>query len=176
MLQKYNRWKILKVFFHNPIEAMQLREISRYSGIAPISVKRYLNEFLKEGIITKKINKAQHYPIYTANIENPMFAFYKKIDIMISITDCGLLDYLNDNCMPESIVLFGSASRGEDTADSDIDIFLLSGEKKLDLGKFEKVLKRKISVFFSDDFNSLSKELKNNIINGIKLTGYMKVF
>ena len=41
---------------------------------------------------------------------------------------------------------------------------------------FEKKLNRKINIFFSDNFNKLSKELRNNIINGIILKGYLKVF
>jgi len=74
------------------------------------------------------------------------------------------------------IVLFGSASKGEDIKDSDIDLFLQCKEKKLDMKKYEKELKRKVNIFFSDNFNKLSKELKNNIINGVILYGYLKVF
>ena len=78
--------------------------------------------------------------------------------------------------MPDVIILFGSATRGEDLKDSDIDLFLLCNEKKLDLKNFENKLKRKISIFFSEDFNKLSVELKNNILNGIVIKGYLRVF
>ena len=40
----------------------------------------------------------------------------------------------------------------------------------------KKGLNRKINIFFEDNFSRLSKELKNNILNGIKLYGYLKVF
>jgi hypothetical protein len=33
-----------------------------------------------------------------------------------------------------------------------------------------------VSLFFEEHFNELSKELRNNILNGIILKGYLKVF
>ncbi|HLD15140.1 MAG TPA: nucleotidyltransferase domain-containing protein [Candidatus Nanoarchaeia archaeon] len=180
MLQKNNRYKILKLFFENPISngiGFQLREISRKVKVAPPSVKKYLNELEKEGLITKGTLKIfLSYPLYYANRDNNYFLFLKKIDTIQSIKESGLLDYLSDKCMPDVIILFGSASRGEDLKDSDIDLFVQSKEKKLDLKTYEKQLNRKINVFFNDNFNLLSKELKNNIINGIILKGYLKVF
>lgn len=179
MLQKDNRYRILKLFFEDPFPkdiGFQLREISRKVKLAPTSVKRYLNELEKEKLIIKKKHRIHGYPVYYANRENEYFKFLKKIDIIQSIKESNLLDYLEDTCMPDAIILFGSASKGEDVKDSDIDLFLLCNEKKLTLDRYEKELKRKINIFFENDFNKLSKELKNNIINGIILSGYLKVF
>ena len=47
MLQNYNKYKVLKIFFEDPQPegiGFQLREISRKINLAPISVKRYLEE------------------------------------------------------------------------------------------------------------------------------------
>ncbi len=52
MLQSYNKWKVLKVFFENPLPkdaGFQLREISRITSLATTSVKLYLNELIKDG-------------------------------------------------------------------------------------------------------------------------------
>ena len=179
MLQKDNRYKILKLFFEDPTPkgiGFQLREISRKAKLAPTSVKRYLNELEKEKLIIKKKHRIHNYPIYYANRENEYFRFLKKIDIIQCIKESGLLDYLENVCMPDVIILFGSASKGEDIKDSDIDLFLLCKEKKLDLEKYEKKFKRKINIFFEGNFIKLSKELKNNVINGVILKGYLKVF
>ena len=78
--------------------------------------------------------------------------------------------------MPDTIVLFGSASKGEDIQTSDVDIYVQSSEKKINLETYEKHLNRKINLFFEENFLKLSKELKNNIINGIKLSGYLKIY
>jgi len=179
MLQKYNLWKVLKVFFDDPLPkgaGFQLREICRITDIAPMSVKKYLDELADDGLIIKEKHRIHKYPVYWANRENERFRFLKKMDMLFAIEDCRLMAYLNDKCMPNAIVLFGSASRGEDLMESDVDLFLVCGETKLNLGKYEKILKRKINIFFCSDFKSLSGELKNNVLNGVVLSGYLKVF
>ena len=77
---------------------------------------------------------------------------------------------------PKKIILFGSSSIGEDIETSDIDIFIQAKEKKLNILKYEKLLNRSITLFFEENFSRLNKELKNNILNGIILRGYIKVF
>ncbi|MEK6906149.1 MAG: nucleotidyltransferase domain-containing protein [Nanoarchaeota archaeon] len=173
---KDNKKKVLELFFDNPTEQFYLRQISRKTKIAVTSVRKYLNELLSEKMIIK-INK-WIYPSFKANRDSDdgIFKFYKKLNIIERIYSSGLLDYLEDKCMPNSIILFGSASLGEDIENSDIDIFVESDEKKLLLDEFNKKLNRKINIFFEKDFSRLNKELKNNISNGIKLRGYLKIF
>ena len=177
MLQNYNKLKVLNVFFEDPTRKdFQLREISRRINLAPPSVRIYLDQLIKENLVLKSKNKIYNYNVYSANRDNEYFRYLKKINTIISIKEIGLLEYLNDNCMPDTIILFGSASIGEDILESDLDLFLLCKEKELNLTKYEKMLKRKINIFFSENFNKHSKELKNNIINGTILSGYLKVF
>ena len=145
-------------------------------NVSPPSVKNYLNDLEKEGFIIKKKHRIHNYPIYYANRDNEDFKFLKKLDLLIKIRESGLIDYISENCMPDNIILFGSASIGEDLKDSDIDLFVLSDKEKIDLSRYEKKLSRKINIFFSSNFNKLSKEFKNNIINGIILKGYLQVF
>ena len=179
MLQKDNRYRILRIFFDDPSPkgiGFQLREISRKVSIAPPSVKNYLTELKKEGLIAKVKYRIHGYPVYYANRDNDSFKFLKKLDTIMKIKESGLLEYLSETCMPDAIILFGSSASGEDLKDSDIDLFVASKDEKISLDKFEKYLNRKISILFSDSFGKLSKELKNNIINGIILKGYLKVF
>ena len=179
MLQKDNRYRILRIFFDDPSPkgiGFQLREISRKVSIAPPSVKNYLTELKKEGLIAKVKYRIHGYPVYYANRDNDSFKFLKKLDTIMKIKESGLLEYLSETCMPDAIILFGSSASGEDLKDSDIDLFVASKDEKISLDKFEKYLNRKISILFSDSFGKLSKELKNNIINGIIFKGYFKVF
>lgn len=179
MLQNYNKWRVLGVFFNDPLPesgGFQLRELSRKVKLAPTSVKNYLKELKAEGLIKGTKHSAQGFPVYSANRENEKFTSYKKLNTLSLISESGIISYLSDLCMPDAIVLFGSAARGEDTLASDLDIFLLCKERKVELQKFEKVIGRKISLFFAENFSKLSNELKNNVINGIRLKGYLKVF
>lgn len=178
MLQKDNRYRILRLFFADPLPegiGFQLREISRKVDVAPPSVKKYLTGLEKEKLIIRTRHRIHGYPVYHSNRDGEYFKFLKRLDTVLSIRDSGLLEYLSDKCMPDVIVLFGSAARGEDLKGSDLDIFLQCKKADLNPGRFEKILERRINPFFSS-FNTLSKELKNNILNGIILKGYLRVF
>ena len=174
MIEKYSRYRILQEFFDFPRKNFQIREISRKTEISQPSVINHLKELVKEGLIIKE--KIGIYPTYKANRENEFFKTYKKADLILRINQAGLVDYIQDSCLPNSILLFGSASKGEDIEESDIDLFIQSLEKKLKLEKYEKLLNRKISLFFEENFSKLNPELKNNIINGTIIKGYLKIF
>ncbi len=172
MLQKYNRYKLLKVFLNNPTESFRLRELSRLSGIAPLSVTNYLKEFEKESLI-KKFSK-RDVPFYQAMRENEDFIVYKKISIIYELNHSGIVNYLWEKLSPEAIILYGSFSKGESTKDSDIDLFIIGKEKRLDLTSFEKKIEKKVHLMFDANPEKIPKELKNNLINGIILKGYFK--
>jgi predicted nucleotidyltransferase len=174
MIQKYSRYRVLQLFFDFPRKDFHMRDISRRVKLAQPSVINHLKELVKENLIIRE--KKGLYPTYGANRDTEMFKTYKKFDMIRRIRETKLLDYVYDSCLPDSIILFGSASKGEDIEESDIDLFIQAPEKKLKLEKYEKLLNRKISLFFEVDFSKLSKELKNNLLNGIILKGYLKVF
>lgn len=179
MIQNYSKWIVLREFFDDPKGGFTIRALSKRVGLAPTSVKLHLDRLSKigqEGYPLVSKSKGVSYPVYKANSENGLFRFYKKMDILFRIKESGLIEKLEEEAYPKVIILFGSASRGEDDAQSDLDIFLLAKEKEIQLAKFEKALKRKISLHFSDHFRKLPKELRNNIINGVKLGGYLEAF
>ncbi len=174
MLQNNNKYRVLKLFFEQPTTDFQLRQISRLVKIAPPSTKKYLQELEAEGLVAK--SKKGIYPSYRAIRDANLFKGLKKWSLAIEFTKSGLLDHIADKCGPDAIILFGSASRGEDIESSDIDLAILAEETELDLKKYEKLISRKISPLFVKKFSELSNELKNNILNGIILYGYLKVF
>ena len=173
MLQDYSRYKLLQEFFDFPKKYFQIRELSRRIKLAQISITNHLKILLKENLIIKE--KKHIYPSFRANINSELFKLLKKQNLYFRIKTSGLLDFLEEKTRPNCIILFGSASRGEDTEDSDIDLFVQSKELVLDMEKYEKSIKRKINLLFESNIKSLNKELLNNIINGEKLYGYFKV-
>ena len=174
MLQNYSKYRILQEFFDFPRKNFQMREISRRTKIAQPSAINHLKSLLKEEFILKE--KKGTYPSFIANRDSLRFKIYKKFNILIRLYETGLIEHISDSCFPNVIILFGSASKGEDTEESDLDLFIQSKAKKLNLEKYKKLLNRKISLFFEDNFSRLSNELKNNILNGIILKGYIKIF
>lgn len=174
MLQKYSRYRILEEFFDYPRKEFYIRELSRATKIALPSVTNHLKALVSEGLVTKQ--KEGLYPNFIADRENDLFKLYKKFNLMHRIHETGLLKEIYDFFVPNAIILYGSASKGEDIEESDVDFFIQAKEKKIDVSKYEKLLKRKIHLFCEENFNKLSKELRNNILNGIILKGYIKVF
>lgn len=174
LLKDYTLFKVLNVFFDDPVKDFQLREISRMIKLTHKSVLIYLNQLLKLGLI--KVNTKTLYKSYNANTESQMFQMYKKTTNQMKIYESGLVDYLYEKLMPNTIVLFGGYAKGTDTKTSDIDLFIETKEEKIDISKFEEKLGRKIHLIFEKDMNDLSKELKNNLINGIVLSGNLRLF
>jgi len=83
-----------------------------------------------------------------------------------------LKDSIVEFCYPKAIVLFGSYLRGEDIESSDIDLFVLSQNKKdLNLSNFELSLNRKINVLFAKNLSDLDMNIQTKIKNGFVLEG-----
>ena len=174
MIQNYSRYKLLQEFFDFPKKDFQVRELSRRIKLAQISVTNHLNLLLKETLIIKE--KKHTYPSFRANIDSELFKLLKKQNLLFRIQTYGLLDMLEKEFKPNCIILFGSSSRGEDTENSDIDLFVQSNESGIKLERYEKILNRKINLLFEPNIKKLNKELLNNLINGEKMYGYLKVF
>lgn len=175
MLQKSTTDKVLELFFKEPNKQHYLKEISRELDIAHTSVKRILNELLKNNLIKEEIFQRgrRSFPYYQASFNNDYYKLLKKLNNLKQLEKVGLIKYLQDKLMPHTIVLFGSYSRGEDLEESDIDLFIQTNKETIELKEFEKKLNRKIELHFKKDFQKYPQELKNNIMNGITLRGFL---
>ena len=137
------------------------------------SVRNHVKRLEHFGFIKRE--KKGVYESYISS-KNDVFKLYKRNDMLLRIYESGLTNFLAERLVPDAIVLFGSASRGEDMETSDIDLFLIAKEKEIDVAKFEKRFKRKIALHFEENVSRIPKELLNNVINGIVVYGYIKVF
>jgi predicted nucleotidyltransferase len=176
MLQKSSSALTLEVFFTNPTQKHNLMDISRRIKIAHTSVKRNLMQLVRTGLVIETVEKKgmRKFPIYVANLNNNLFKRRKRIYNIDSFLNSGLIESVEEKIMPKSVVVFGSYQRGEDTEESDIDVFIESKEEHLNLKKFERKLKRKIQLHFNPDFKSYPTELKNNILNGVVVFGFLE--
>lgn len=164
--------KILDLFFEEPNRLFQIREIARLTKIPKSTVARILKKLLEEKLIIKK---KENIIGYMANESNANFRLKKKITFLEKIYKSGLITYFEEQFYPKCIILFGSFSKGEYNKKSDIDIFIQAKEKNYNIEKFEIKLKHAINLIFDEKLSNLSNELFNNIINGIKLEGYIKI-
>jgi len=164
--------EIKRIFFENPSKTYHIREIARLLKMSKTAVSYHINQLIKQEIILVKKGVFKE---YAANESSRKYRFPKMVYSMEKIEESGLIDLLEEETAPKSIVLFGSFAKAEFDSNSDIDIFIQSKEQSINIRDFEKKISHKINLFFEPDLKKLSDELFNNIVNGIKLRGYLKI-
>lgn len=168
MAQMNHKWYgILKCFFDYPLAAFSVRELAKKTKLPSSTVQRYLKEMKRKKILGSD-GKLW---------DSPSMRFRKAFFMMDKIVDSGLLEYLEVEYKPRAIVVFGGIRKGEYDVNSDVDIFVESDVREvIDLSKFErKIGKHRIELFIKKSVNDLPVNLRNNVLNGIKLSGYLDV-
>ncbi|PIN79446.1 hypothetical protein COV16_04140 [Candidatus Woesearchaeota archaeon CG10_big_fil_rev_8_21_14_0_10_34_8] len=162
--------QIENLFFENPTKEFHIRGIAKLLKIPKTTVSYKINQLIKENIVIK--DSKGIFPSYRPS-QNEIYKFKKRQHFLEKLFP--LLNHLENELNPKCIILFGSFAKAEYDKDSDIDIFIQAKEHKIKLTKFEKQLKHKINILFENNLNNLSKELLNNIINGVKLRGFIRL-
>lgn len=176
----YKELVILKYFFEDPTGEFHIRELGRLTKLNHMTVRAYLNKFVKQDLISRK--KSKLYISYSANISNKKFLNLKLYYNLEKLRESKIIEDLESTYDYPVVVLFGSYATTTNTKDSDIDLFILTDiQKYFSLEKYEKVLNRKVSIhkFTEKEFQNIkikNPELLNNIINGIGLSGKLEVF
>ncbi len=158
---------------NEPERDFSARGISRELHMSHATVLNHIMVLRKLDLIHQK-NKTL-YPTYYANTESKVLKFHKKNAIVFLLEQSGLIEAIREATLPSSVILFGSCAKGVYTKGSDIDIFVEAKEATIDVSKYERKLKRKINLLFESSISSLSRELRNNIINGKILHGFIKI-
>lgn len=168
MLKEINN---LKPFFEDITRELAVREYARLLRISPPAASKTLKSYAKQGIL--KSRKERRALLFKVNTGSRLFKDLMILYNKIKIENSGLVDELEKKFNYPIIILFGSFAKAENIPESDIDLCIISMEKKqVSLEKFENELKHKIQIF---NFTSISKienkELLNNILNGVILRG-----
>jgi len=176
MKSKNIKQKIKEHFFINPNSKLRVRQIEKLLKLPLPSVIKYCKELQTEGILTTI--KTENIVFYTGDRANNNFLLEKKLFNIKSFYDSGFIEFLRIELNNPVVILFGSYSKGEDTENSDIDVYVETPSKKeISIEKFEKLLKRKIQIFRHKSIREIKNiHLSNNILNGIILNNYIEVF
>ncbi|HLC77425.1 MAG TPA: nucleotidyltransferase domain-containing protein [archaeon] len=173
--------KILELFVEDSYRKFNVREVARLTKLNPSTASKYLALAHRAKML--KMEKARNFILFSADLEGHAFRDLKVYKNIKKIRNSGLLEFIeNELNYPEAIILFGSYAKGENRKDSDIDLFILSESgEKLDIKSFETKLETEIQVFCHsrkemERMKVKNKELLNNILNGIKLSGFFEVF
>ncbi|MBI4452943.1 nucleotidyltransferase domain-containing protein [Candidatus Woesearchaeota archaeon] len=170
MIEKSTREKVSEFFFRNPSKETHLRGLSRLLKLSMPTIISVTDDLAKENFIIKI--KSGFITQVQANRESIKFIRKKRIYNLAIVFESGIVEHLvKIYNHPQSIILFGSFSRGDDIEKSDVDIAVITKKKvDFDARQYEKSLGRNISIH-EIDLNDVSKEFRLNLANGIVLEG-----
>jgi predicted nucleotidyltransferase len=150
------RKELFRLYFTNPDDEYYLRELERVLNIPVSMIRKELNRLEEDGIFLSR--KKGNTIYYLLNKSYPLFDELKSI-VSKTIGVQGLLkEILNRMKGIEFAFVYGSFAKHEETAKSDIDLFIVGklDEARLlrEINKLEGKLKRKInySIFRGDEF------------------------
>ena len=128
--------QILTFLARNPDKQFYIREIARNMDKSVGGTHKTLKSLKEMDLIKEQKSGKNIY--YQINQVNPSI---KNFKIFVTINELtSLVNKLKD--ISEKIVLFGSCAHGEDTSESDVDLFVLTNEK-------EKVNKKILTIRFN---------------------------
>ena len=171
--------EVFALFLDSPKRSYHLREVARIVAISPRTAKKYLAALLSDGLLIRE--KEKIYENYRANRQSLGFKDWKTFHTIRKLRGCGVIEFLESRFNYPAIILYGSASRGEDDEGSDIDLFVVTKtrEKDVDVSAFSKKFGRTVHIMLMEEgeFQSArNKELLNNVINGAIVSGFMEAF
>jgi len=126
ILYNKNSLLVLSYISKNIFEENTATSIARSLDLAVSSVHSILKTFEQTGLVkTRTIGKSI---VYEIDKQNPIFKTFRTFDNISNILP--MIEKLKP--VSRKIILFGSCSKGEDTINSDIDLFVLTDDGNKD--------------------------------------------
>lgn len=119
--------RVLGLLFGNPDRSFYAKELVRLAGSGTGAVQRELVKLTDAGLVeVKKVGNQKH---FQANRKSPIFGELHGI----ALKTCGVADVLRQSLGPfleriQAAFIYGSLAKGADTADSDIDVMIVSSD------------------------------------------------
>lgn len=117
--------QIFGLLFGQPEKTYYSNEIVRFAGVGIGTVQRELEKLSAVGLLTvKKVGNQKH---YQANCQSPIFAELRGIVLKtFGIADLLALALAGLRSRIDAAFIYGSVAKGTDTANSDIDVMVIS--------------------------------------------------
>ncbi|KKR17736.1 MAG: polymerase beta domain protein region protein, partial [candidate division CPR2 bacterium GW2011_GWC1_41_48] len=98
------------------------KEVSEKTGVSRGMTNMILRQFFDAGLLVRE--KRGRMWFYTLSTK-PLFKYYRVYENLVNLEN--LVKALKP--ISQRVILFGSTVKGEDTAESDIDLFILTNNK-----------------------------------------------
>jgi len=142
------RRQVLSLLYGRPDESFYVREVARATGSAPSAVQKELAALANAGILERSARGREVY--FTANRNSPVFGELRSLVAKTSGVEFVIRDALKPlESRIAAAFLFGSVAKGEETAASDVDLFVIGlaglGDVVDALGPAQQALGRDIN-------------------------------
>ncbi|MBD3203691.1 hypothetical protein GF327_05310 [Candidatus Woesearchaeota archaeon] len=121
-------FEITEEIFNYPTKTFHIRGLSKITSLSTTTVIKTVNELESYNVV--KIEKTSITTNIKVNLESENYVFYKLMFNLYRLKKYSIIDSIIETYNPESIVLFGSFSKGEDIEKSDIDLLILTNKKE----------------------------------------------
>jgi predicted nucleotidyltransferase len=144
-------WQILKFFLVNPGGESSEREVQRKVAVARASARKWLRVLEQLGFIS--VTRRGRLKLYKLNREDPVVRQLKLLNTM-----GWLIPKLRSLEGRVEVYLYGSAARGEELEDSDLDILAIGREREV-INEIEAIDRRiKVSFFTPIEWAKMAEE------------------
>jgi len=169
---------LLQLLLENsPLKQWHFEDLLKQTKMTRASLNKWLKKYQEEKLL-HKFKKKGTFPYYTSRSDNPVYQSKKRKYLFDKIYESGLIRHLL-RLDAKTIIIFGSAAKGDWYKGSDIDIFVFGKTKRFEKHKYELVLKRDIELhMFKDkkDIKAVESGLIQNISNGYIVKGSLQDF
>ena len=136
-------------------------ELSRLTGLSKGAANQSLRKLLEFGLVSKERRGREHY--YMINKGIPAMKEFKIFFNLVELFP--LVSKIKK--YSKSIILFGSCAQGADLHDSDVDLFIVSAEKKTVnqiVSDFSKKNSRKIAALVFEPLEAIRLRRKDPVL------------
>ena len=151
ILSSRTRAEIFKLLYGPAEEELHIREIERRTGLNDRTIRQELLKLLKLDLVIDRKDSNRVY--YRANKSNPLYPDIRNLVLKTA----GMVDLFRRALKDKPVqmaFIFGSISEGKETADSDVDLFIIG-----QLGM------RAVSTLLSDISERIFREINPHVMN-----------
>ena len=145
---KFKGWKVLEFFLSNPNTEIHIKGLAKQLKISSQTAQNYLKLYHKSGFLN--LNKVANSSNFSLNNDDFAVKELKKAWVLLKLKDLRFVEFfLKENENISKLVLYGGYASGEFSEESDLDLLVLSQQKKINLNsvkKLEKKLNKRIEV------------------------------
>ena len=165
--------QIVSLFYNQSSKHWHFEDIIKTSKVSRSKANKWLTKLIHQEIIMH-VKPEGKMPYFKASFESLSYRTSKKLFALAQMQKTGFLNHLLSLKEAKTVIIFGSFSRADWHAESDIDLFIYGNDDDLDIRTYSTLLNREIQLFTARnpaDLEKFGSGLLRNILEGVLVKG-----